>query len=63
MTDHADARHLAFRDWLRTHPDDARRYAAVKRELAEQHPRDVHGYAEAKTAFVEGVLALAMGTR
>ncbi len=25
-----------FRDWLRTHPDDRDRYAAVKREVASR---------------------------
>jgi GrpB-like predicted nucleotidyltransferase (UPF0157 family) len=27
-------RHLMFRDWLRSHPDDRDRYAEVKREVA-----------------------------
>jgi GrpB-like predicted nucleotidyltransferase (UPF0157 family) len=28
-------RHLMFRDWLREHPDDRRRYAATKRTAAD----------------------------
>ena len=28
-------RHLMFRDWLRDHPDDRRRYAATKRAAAD----------------------------
>ena len=55
------ARHLAFRDWLRTHDEDARSYGALKRELARVHRNDVNAYCEAKTDFVEGVLARAMG--
>jgi GrpB-like predicted nucleotidyltransferase (UPF0157 family) len=55
------ARHLAFRDWLRTHDEDARHYASLKRELARRHPNDVNAYCEAKTDFVEAILARAMG--
>lgn len=29
------ARHLMFRDWLRDHPDDRRRYAVAKRRAAD----------------------------
>lgn len=56
------ARHLAFRDWLRMHDDDAARYAKLKRDLARRHRDDGDAYCEAKTEFVEGVLARAMGS-
>ncbi|NNL65824.1 MAG: GrpB family protein [Myxococcales bacterium] len=49
--------HLAFRDHLRAHPADAAAYAALKRRLAERFRDDRPGYTEAKTAFIEGVLA------
>ena len=49
-------RHLAFRDYLRAHPDDARRYGELKRELAARHVADIDGYVDGKAAFVEGVL-------
>ena len=52
-------RHLAFRDYLRAHPDDARRYGDLKRELAAHHGADIDAYVEGKTAFVEAVLAKA----
>jgi GrpB-like predicted nucleotidyltransferase (UPF0157 family) len=48
-------RDLAFRDYLRAHPDEAARYEAVKRELAERHPDDVQEYANAKTEYITGV--------
>lgn len=32
-------RHLMFRDWLRTHPDDRDQYSAVKREVAARLQR------------------------
>lgn len=47
-----ERRHLAFRDHLRTHPEDSARYAELKRRLAEQHPNDIMAYVEAKTPFI-----------
>ncbi len=37
-------RHLVFRNHLRTHPDDAERYSAAKREAARRYPDDIDGY-------------------
>ncbi|MDQ3822571.1 MAG: GrpB family protein [Actinomycetota bacterium] len=54
---HAD--HLAFRDYLREHPDVAREYAALKRELANRHAGDREAYTDAKADFVARVLAAA----
>ncbi|MFC7488105.1 GrpB family protein [Knoellia sp. CPCC 206453] len=51
------ARLLGLRDWLRTHPQDRDRYAAVKRELASRRWRYVQDYADAKSEVVEGILA------
>ncbi len=48
---------LAFRDHLRAHPDAARAYAALKRELAAAHGRDRERYTMAKTDFVARILA------
>jgi len=45
-------RHLAFRDWLRTHPDGAAAYARLKRELAKRFPADALAYTEAKSEFI-----------
>jgi len=52
-------RHLAFRDYLRVHADEARRYAQLKTELADRFRDDREGYTEAKTAYIEDVLAKA----
>jgi putative glutamine amidotransferase len=52
-----EQRHLAFRDWLRSHPDDAAAYERLKRDLAERHPRDIYTYADEKTAFIREVEA------
>jgi len=58
-----ERRHLAFRDWLRSHPEDAAGYERLKRDLAEQHPRDTYSYTEAKTEFIREIEARAPVTR
>jgi GrpB-like predicted nucleotidyltransferase (UPF0157 family) len=49
--------HLLFRDWLRSHPEDVQRYERLKLELATRHRQDRAAYTEAKTGFIEGILA------
>lgn len=51
--------HLLFRDYLRIHPEEARRYADVKAEAAREFPFDRHGYAAAKRQVVEEILTRA----
>jgi putative glutamine amidotransferase len=57
-----ERRHLAFRDWLRTHPEDAAAYGELKRELGATHPNDVHTYTDAKTGFIRSIEAQALAT-
>ena len=45
-------RMLAFRDWLRTHPDDRELYLRTKRELAARTWVFVQDYADAKSAVI-----------
>ncbi|WP_261560024.1 GrpB family protein [Frankia tisae] len=52
-------RHLRFRDVLRTHPQTAQAYAALKRSLAAQFRTNRDAYTEGKTTFIEQVLAKA----
>ncbi len=54
------ARMLAFRDRLRTHDDERRRYEDVKHELAARHWTFVQDYADAKGEVVEGIIARAL---
>jgi GrpB-like predicted nucleotidyltransferase (UPF0157 family) len=49
------SRLLGFRDWLRSHPEDAERYAAAKRELAARHWRTMQDYADAKDRIVQEI--------
>ena len=46
---------LAFRDYLRTHPEDARRYATLKYKLAESHGNDREAYTDLKADFVNEI--------
>ncbi len=56
-----ERRHLAFRDWLRAHPEDAASYEALKRDLAATNPRDIYAYVDGKTGFVSSVEERALG--
>ena len=51
-----ERRHLAFRDYLRAHPDVAAEYAAFKRRIALNYRLHVSGdreaYANAKSEFI-----------
>ncbi|OGN87617.1 MAG: hypothetical protein A2158_07455 [Chloroflexi bacterium RBG_13_46_14] len=53
--DHRVWEGLAFRDYLRTHPGEAQRYAALKHELAELHGNDREAYTDLKTDFVREI--------
>ena len=48
-------RYLKFRDWMRSHPDDAKAYAALKSELAKKFSDDILGYCNGKDAFVASI--------
>src|SRR5881227_777859 len=47
---------LAFRDYLREHPDVGAQYAALKRQLATRFEHDRDAYAQAKGDFIRCVL-------
>jgi len=47
--------HLRFRDYLRAHPDEADRYAALKAELAAAHAHDRGAYQLGKSAFIREI--------
>ena len=51
------ARHLAFRNYLRQHPEQAVAYGNLKHEIAQCGARDRDAYTQAKTDFIERRLA------
>lgn len=56
-------RHLAFRDYLRTHPDAARQYGELKLALAQIHPRDIEAYMDGKDGLIKTIEAQAIQWR
>lgn len=48
-------RHIAFRDYLRSHPEAVREYSRVKEEGAALYPYDIEKYIEHKSAFIEKI--------
>jgi GrpB-like predicted nucleotidyltransferase (UPF0157 family) len=58
-----ERKHLAFRDYLRSHPEQATEYAALKNRLAGVHlgrdDAERERYSLAKTDFVETTIQLA----
>ncbi|WKB37309.1 GrpB family protein [Terrilactibacillus sp. S3-3] len=53
-------RHLAFRDYLISHKEDAAFYSRLKEELAQSFPSDIDSYAAGKDAAVKRIEALAL---
>ncbi len=54
-------RMIAFRDRLRSHPEELATYLATKRELATRDWAFVQQYADAKSEVVEAILSRAAG--
>jgi GrpB-like predicted nucleotidyltransferase (UPF0157 family) len=50
---------LLMRDYLRDHPEEAARYAALKREFADHLGYDRHAYTDAKDPFIWALMARA----
>ncbi len=48
-------RHLAFRDYLMAHPEDAEKYSQLKQKLAQKYPDDIEGYMDGKHEFVKRI--------
>lgn len=48
-------RYLKFRDWMRSHEEDALAYANLKIELATRFPQDMLQYCNGKDAFVASI--------
>lgn len=48
-------RHLVFRDYLRTHLEDAAEYSKIKQEAAALYPTDIDAYIEFKSPCIEKI--------
>jgi len=55
-------RHIAFRDYLLTHPDRVKEYSRLRRNLAARYRNDRKAYTDAKDEFIATVLNDAFGT-
>ena len=60
---HDVERHLAVRDYLRTHQATARRYGELKAALAEKFPYDIQGYCDGKAPFMKVLEQTALAWR
>ncbi|MFX3623886.1 MAG: GrpB family protein [Ectobacillus sp.] len=49
------ARHLAFRDYMMEHCEEAKAYAALKKDLAERFTYDIEQYMLGKAAFIKEI--------
>jgi GrpB-like predicted nucleotidyltransferase (UPF0157 family) len=60
QTKHSEVwRHLAFRDYLRSHPAIAQAYSELKQKLAQQHPHDIDAYMDGKDGWIKAIEAKA----
>ena len=48
-------RHLAFRDYMISHPEDAQQYSELKRELANKYHDNIQGYMDGKDGFIKAM--------
>lgn len=53
-------RHLAFRNYMRTHEKERMEYAKLKIELAQKFPYDIDGYCDGKENFVREIEKIAL---
>jgi GrpB-like predicted nucleotidyltransferase (UPF0157 family) len=51
---------LAFRDYLRAHPEEAEIYERLKRRLAIEYQTDREAYTDAKSAYIDSVVQKAI---
>ena len=54
-------RHLAFRDYLRTHPEAVNEYSIIKMKAASLYPEDIDKYIEYKAPVIENIYSKMRG--
>lgn len=53
-------RHLAFRDYLKEHSEEASFYVSLKKSLAKQFPDNIEGYCLGKDGYIKNIEAKAV---
>ena len=53
-------RHIAFRDYLRTHPEQRAELSSLKQQLVRRHRGNPEAYMAGKDALVKRIIALAL---
>jgi len=53
-------RHLAFRDYLRSHPEEMKAYENEKRRARDLYPDDSHAYTDEKAEWIRATEAKAL---
>ncbi|MGD1716722.1 GrpB family protein [Dapis sp. BLCC M172] len=48
-------RHLTFRDYMISHPEDAQKYSELKFSLAQKYPTDIDSYMNCKDSFIKEI--------
>lgn len=48
-------RHLAFRDYMIAHPEDAQKYSELKCRLARKYPTNIDEYMDGKDGFIKEI--------
>lgn len=48
-------RHITFRNWLRSHPEDVMDYSKVKMDMSKKYPYDIDSYIEGKSPCIEKI--------
>jgi len=48
-------RHIAFRDYMIAHPEEAKAYSRLKQELVRRFPHDIEGYMAGKDEFIKKI--------
>jgi GrpB-like predicted nucleotidyltransferase (UPF0157 family) len=56
-------RHLALRDYLRTHAEEAAAYGKLKTDLARRHASDYQAYMDGKDSFIQALESSALAWR
>jgi GrpB-like predicted nucleotidyltransferase (UPF0157 family) len=53
-------RHIAFRDYLRTHHEVAKEYGQLKKDVAKACDNDIDRYCDGKDAYIKRIEAIAV---